>query len=132
MREEFEKLVRTGKIQSKHVDLLVTLMECGFCTHKSWGFGRITAVDVVFSRFTIDFNGKPGHTMDLGFSADSLLAIPKDHILARKLSDLENLRQTAALHHLDLFKVVLKSYGGKAKLDQIQMILVPDVIGDDW
>jgi transcription elongation factor GreA-like protein/transcription elongation GreA/GreB family factor len=132
MREEFEKLVRTGKIQQKHVDQLVALMECGFCSHKSWGFGRITAVDVVFSRFTIDFIGKEGHTMDLGFSADSLQPITKDHILARKLSDLENLRQTAALHHLDLIKVVLKSYDGKATLDQIQKILVPDVIAEDW
>jgi transcription elongation factor GreA-like protein/transcription elongation GreA/GreB family factor len=132
MREEFEKLVRTGKIQQKHVDQLVSLMECGFCAHKSWGFGRITAVDVVFSRFTIDFIGKEGHTMDLGFSADSLQPITKDHILARKLSDLENLRQTAALHHLDLIKVVLKSYDGKATLDQIQKILVPDVIAEDW
>lgn len=132
MREEFEKLVRTGKIQPKHVDPLVSLMECGFCSHKSWGFGRITAVDVVFSRFTIDFTGKPGHAMDLGFSADSLVAIPKDHILARKMSDLDGLRQTAALHHLDLIKIVLKSYGGKATLDQIQKVLVPDVIADDW
>ena len=132
MKEEFEKLVRTGKIQQKHVDQLVTLMECGFCSHKSWGFGRITAVDVVFSRFTIDFTTKAGHAMDLGFSADSLVAIPKDHILARKLTDLDGLRQTAALHHLDLIKVVLKSYGGKATLDQIQKILVPDVIADDW
>jgi transcription elongation factor GreA-like protein/transcription elongation GreA/GreB family factor len=132
MREEFEKLVRTGKIQQKHVDQLVTLMECGFCSHKSWGFGRITAVDVVFSRFTIDFIDKEGHTMDLGFSADSLVAIAKDHILAQKLSNIDVLRQTAALHHLDLIRVVLKSYGGKATLDQIQKILVPDVIAEDW
>jgi transcription elongation factor GreA-like protein/transcription elongation GreA/GreB family factor len=132
MREEFEKLVRTGKIQHQHVDQLVTLMECGFCSHKSWGFGRITAVDVVFSRFTIDFIDKAGHTMDLGFSADSLVPIAKDHILAQKLSNIDALRQTAALHHLDLIRVVLMSYGGKATLDQIQKILVPDVIAEDW
>jgi transcription elongation GreA/GreB family factor len=88
-------------------------------------------VDTVFARFTIDFPGKPGHTMDLAFAAESLKPIPKDHILARKAMDLEGLHQMAA-RHLDLIKLVLNSYGGKATADQIQQALVPDVIRDDW
>ena len=79
--------------------------------HRSWGFGKITTVDTVFCRFTIDFQNKSGHTMDLGFAAESLKPIPADHILARKASDLQGLRQMAALHHLDLIKLVLQSYG---------------------
>ncbi|MGA3285345.1 MAG: GreA/GreB family elongation factor, partial [Verrucomicrobiota bacterium] len=35
-------------------------------------------------------------------------------------------------HHLDLIKVVLNSYDGRATADQIQQVLVPDVIRDDW
>ena len=69
--------------------------------------------------------------MDLAFAAESLKPIPKDHILARKAADLEGLRHMAA-HHLDLIKLVLNSYGGKATVDQIQAVLVPDVIRDDW
>jgi transcription elongation factor GreA len=38
----------------------------------------------------------------------------------------------AALQHLDLIKLVLQSYGGKATIDQIQQALVPDVIVEDW
>jgi transcription elongation GreA/GreB family factor len=38
----------------------------------------------------------------------------------------------AALHHLDVIKLVLESYGGKATVDQIQSVLVPDVITEDW
>jgi transcription elongation GreA/GreB family factor len=132
MKEEFEKLAAAGKIEGRQVDPLVLLTTSGFCSHRSWGFGRIKTVDTVFARFIIDFPGKPGHTMDLTFAADSLKAIPKDHILARKSVDLEGLQKTAALHHLDLIKVVLNSYGGKATLDQIQAVLVPDVIADDW
>ena len=131
MREEFEKLAAAGKIEGRHVEPLTLLAESGCCMHRSWGFGRIKTVDTVFARFTIDFAGKPGHTMDLGFAAESLKAIPKDHILARKANDLENVRQMAA-HHLDLIKLVLNSYGGKATADQIQQALVPDVIRDDW
>ncbi len=131
MREEFEKLAAAGKIEGRHVDPLTQLATGGFCIHRSWGFGRIKTVDTVFARFTIDFPGKPGHTMDLAFAADSLKPIPKDHILARKATDIEGLHQMAA-RHLDLIKLVLNSYGGRATADQIQQVLVPDVIRDDW
>jgi transcription elongation GreA/GreB family factor len=131
MREEFEKLAAAGKIEGRHVEPLTKLATGGFCMHRSWGFGRIKTVDTVFARFTIDFAGKPGHTMDLAFAAESLKPISKEHILARKAADLEGLRQMAA-HHLELIKVVLNSYGGRATAEQIQQVLVPDVIRDDW
>lgn len=132
MREEFEKLAAASKILHKQVAPLVILAENGYCMHRSWGFGRITQVDFVFGRFLIDFPGKPGHSMDLGFAADSLKPIPRDHILARKAEDIEAVRQMAALHHLDLVKLVLQSFGGRATVEQIQKTLVPDVIPDDW
>jgi len=132
MREEFEKLAAGGKINAKHIDTLTTLAQTGYCFHRSWGFGKITTVDTVFARFVIDFHNKPGHPMDLGFAADSLKAISPDHVLARKASDLEGLRKLAALDHLEVIKLVLKSYGGKATVDQIQQVLVPDVIASDW
>jgi transcription elongation factor GreA len=131
MKAEFEKLAAAGKIEGRHVEPLARLAEGGCCSHRSWGFGRIKTVDTVFARFTIDFPGKAGHTMDLSFAADNLKPIPKDHILARKAADLEAVRHLAA-HHLDLIKLVLNSYDGKATPDQIQAVLTPDVIRDDW
>src|SRR3984957_6277863 len=132
MREEFEKLVAAGKLEKQQVEPLVQLTTSGYCMHRSWGFGKITTVDTVFGRFTIDFPNKAGHTMDLAFAAESLKPIPKDHILARKASDIEGLRQMAALHHLELIRLVLNSSNGRATVDQIQAVLVPDVIKDDW
>ena len=132
MKEEFEKMAAAGKLERHHIEALVQLTNTGFCMHRSWGFGRIKTVDTVFARFMIDFDNKAGHTMDLAFAAESLKPIAKDHILARKASDLEELRQMAATHHLELVKLVLNSYGGKATVDQIQQALVPDVIGSDW
>ena len=131
MREEFEKLASAGKIEGRHVEPLAQLAAGGCCTHRSWGFGRIKTVDTVFARFTIDFPGKAGHLMDLSFAAENLKPIPKDHILARKAADLDAVRHLAA-HHLDLIRLVLNSFGGKATTDQIQAVLVPDVIRDDW
>src|ERR1044071_5562926 len=132
MKDELEKLVGAGKIGRQHVEPLLQLVQSGFAMHRSWGFGKVKSVDTVFARLTIDFQNKPGHSMDLGFGAESLKTISSDHILARKASDIQSLRQMAALHHLDLIKLVLQSYGGKATLEQIQQVLVPDVIADDW
>ena len=132
MREEFENLVNLGKITAGEVDQLVALAEAGFCMHRGWGFGRITTVDTVLSRFAIDFKDKPGHTMDLSFAAKSLLPIDKDHVQARKATDLAGLQQMAATQHLELIKVVLKSYDGRATAAQIQEALVPEIISDDW
>src|SRR3954451_18224946 len=132
MKEEFEKMATAGKLDRQHIESLVQLTNSGFCMHRRWGFGRIKTVDTVFARFTIDFTNKAGHTMDLAFAAESLKPIPKDHILARKAADLEGLRQLAATNHLELVKLVLNSFGGKATVDQIQQSLVPDVIRDDW
>ncbi len=132
MREEFEKMAAAGKLERHHIESLVQLTTSGFCMHRSWGFGRIKTVDTVFARFTIDFENKAGHTMDLAFAAESLKPLSKDHILARKTSDLEGLQQMAATQHLELVKLILNSFGGKATVDQIQQVLVPDVIRDDW
>jgi transcription elongation GreA/GreB family factor len=132
MKEEFEKLATAGKINRTHIDALVLLTQSGYCLHRSWGFGRIKTVDTVFARFTIDFQNKAGHAMDLGFAAESLKPIDSNHIFARKVADLEGLRQMAALHHLDLIRLVVLSFAGRATVDQIQQVLVPDVIRDDW
>jgi transcription elongation GreA/GreB family factor len=132
MREEFEKLAAAGKMGHKHIEPLVTLTQSGYCLHKHWGFGKITSVDTVFARFIIDFQNRPGHTMDLAFAVESLKPISKDHILVRKTTDLPGLRQMAALQHVELIKIVLQSFGGRATLDQVQQLLVPEVITADW
>ncbi len=132
MREEFEKLAAAGKVEGRHVEALAQLAASGYCLHRSWGFGKIRTVDTVFARFTIDFPSKPGHTMDLGFAAESLKPIPKEHILARKAADLEGLRQSAGQQPLELIKIVLASFGGRATPEQIQQALEPDVVREDW
>ncbi len=132
MRDELEKLAIAGKIGSKHIEPLLALAQGGYCSHKSWGFGRITTVDTVFCQFTIDFPGKVGHKMDLSFAADTLKSIPASHILAKKAADLHGLRQMAARDHVGVIKLVLNSYDGRATLDQIHKELVPEVITEDW
>jgi transcription elongation GreA/GreB family factor len=132
MREEFEKLASEGKVRAKDLDALEQLTESGYCTHRTWGLGKITTVDTVLLRFLIDFPDREGHSMDLGFAAKTLTPLAKDHVLVKVATDLQGLQEMAAVNHVDLIKLVLKSYGGSATAAQIQEALVPDVIGDDW
>ena len=132
MREQLETLVSAGKIGRQDIEPLLTLLECGYCQHRGWGFGKIKEMDPVFGRFVIDFADKPGHGMDLSFAVKTLQPVPKDHILARKSEDLAGLRQLAAKSHKDVVALVLQSYGGQATVDQVQSVLVPDVIDEDW
>jgi len=132
MKEELEKLVATGKISRQHLSVLEKLIECGYGFHKSWGVGKVVNVDFVSSRIVIDFNGKPGHSMDLEFCAKSLKPISASHILARKIGDIQKLKELAAVNRPELVKIVLQSFGGKATFQQVMDVLVPDVISEDW
>ncbi|MBS33489.1 MAG: hypothetical protein CMO68_03685, partial [Verrucomicrobiales bacterium] len=132
LQSEFKRLVLDGKLDPKLTDSLTELVTAGFCTHRSWGFGKITTVDTLMAKITIDFQSKPGHSMDLGFAAKILQPLSATHILARKATDLPGLKRMGALRHLELIKLVLESYGGQATVALIQETLVPDVIEEDW
>src|ERR1044071_2227583 len=128
MREEFEKLAAASKITRQQIDPLLNLASSGYAFHRSLGVGKIATCDWLFSKVVIDFQSRAGHSMDLAFAADSLKAIPSEHVLARKYNELPKLREMAALHHLDLIKLVLQSYAGKATVDQIHQLLFPHII----
>ena len=132
LQSEFKRLVLDGKLDPKLTDALTELVTAGFCTHRSWGPGKITTVDTLMAKITIDFQAKPGHSMDLGFAATILKPLSSSHIQARKATDLAGLQRTAARNHLELVKLVLASFGGRATVAQIQESLVPDVIEEDW
>ena len=132
LQGEFKRLVLDGKLDPKITDALTELVTAGFCIHRSWGFGKITTVDTLMAKITIDFQAKPNHSMDLGFAAKILKPLNSQHILARKSTDLAGLKRMGALDHLELIKLVLNSFDGQATVAQIQESLVPDVIEDDW
>ena len=132
MKEEFTKLAEAGKIKPGDVETLVTMATEGFCRHRSWGVGRITTVDTVLGKLTVDFSDKPGHSIDLGFAVNILEPIAKENIEARKLNDMAGLKGMAAMDHLGVIKLILDSYGDAATADKIQEVLVPDVIEEDY
>ncbi len=131
MKEEFEKLATAGKIRPVDVEALVQMATEGFCVHKSWGFGQIKTIDVILGKMTVDFSGREGHAIDLAFAPKILTPIAKEHIEARKATDMDGLKQMAALHHDEVIKVIVDSYGTLATTDKVKEALVPEVIDAD-
>src|SRR6266403_3533159 len=95
MDAELEKLVEAGKLPSKAAEKLDTLKPGTYSLHKSGGFGRVAEWNLLLNQIVIDFIGKKGHAMQLQYAAENLAAIPPEHFLARKATDLAGIKRLA-------------------------------------
>lgn len=128
MSPEVEKLVNAGKLSRADGEKLSNLPVGAFCQHKSWGAGRIAEWDLLGDRVVIDFEGKPGHPMKLGFAVGSLEPLAAEHILARRVGDLSALQTMAKERPADLVTLALKSSGKSMSLDALEGLLIPRII----
>lgn len=130
MNSEAQKLVDAGKLASADAAKLSTLEPGVFCLHKSWGVGRVNEWDLVSERIVIDFEGKPGHALKLAFALSSLEVLPAEHLLSRRLVDLEGLKKMAKTNATELVELALTSSGSKMSLDQLEALLKPHIIAE--
>ncbi|PYK40128.1 MAG: hypothetical protein DME49_01535 [Verrucomicrobia bacterium] len=133
MDAELQKLVESGKLTSKAAEQLDKLKPGTFCLHKSWGFGRVAEWNLLLNQIIIDFAGKKAHPMQLQYAAENLAAIPPEHFLARKASDLAVIKKLAREDPAAVMRNVLESAGGNATLPQIAQWLIGDVFSEtEW
>ncbi len=125
---EVEKLVKAGKISQADGEKLSRLTVGAFCQHKSWGAGRVKEWDLLADRMVIDFEGKSGHAMKLGFAAGSLEVLPPEHFLSRRVGELSALQKMAKSDPAALVSLALESHGCSLTLDQLEQLLTPQVI----
>ncbi len=85
--ESIDKLVtKNPKLRNKR-EALEAMKDGAYCMHGSWGFGQIKSYDATVNRLIIDFEGKPGHSMDPAFCVDKLEILPDDNLLVRYRND---------------------------------------------
>lgn len=130
MNSEVQNLVAAGKLSAADAEKLSKLEPGTFVLHKSWGVGRIAEWDLIGDRVLIDFEGKPGHALKIGFAITSLDVLPAEHLLARRLSDLDGLKALAKDDPTALVELALNSSGGKMSLDQLEALLKPRVVSE--
>ncbi|GAB4166390.1 MAG: transcription elongation factor GreA [Terrimicrobiaceae bacterium] len=127
MHEDLTQAVESGILTQNLAETLDSLAPGAFCQHKSWGFGRVASWDTVADKIVIDFSGKSGHVMQLAYAASTLQPIPDRHILARRVTEPDVIRELASSAPVELFESILKDHGGKATTDQITAALTPAV-----
>jgi transcription elongation GreA/GreB family factor len=130
MEAEIQKAVDAGKLSKQAGAALGTLSPGSYCTHKSWGFGQVEALNFLVSQITVNFRGKKGHTMQLQYAAESLRAIPTDHILVQIATNLDGVKKRAKEDAVGLVRSILGSHQGRATQDEIAQLLVPDVFSE--
>ncbi|MEY2542164.1 MAG: hypothetical protein QOI22_1766, partial [Verrucomicrobiota bacterium] len=133
MDAELQKLVESGKLNSKAAEQLEELKPGTYCLHKSWGFGRVAEWNLLLNQIVIDFVGKKGHPMQLQYAAENLTPVPAGHFLARKATDLPAIKSLIKKDAPAIVRNILESLGGKATVQQISEWLVGDVFNEaEW
>ena len=127
MIEELNTYIEAGKITATAAEALSILTPGVFCTHRSWGFGRIAGWDLITGQITIDFVSKKAHSMQLQYAAETLTFIPQGHILARVAAEPEAVREQALSDPVGIIRAILSDHGGQATVDEISASLVPSV-----
>jgi transcription elongation GreA/GreB family factor len=133
MEVDFAELEASERFSSDVSAKLKSLQPHTFCQHRSWGIGRIKEWNLPLGQMIIDFKGKPGHSMAFEYAAQSLIALPEDHLEVRVFDDPVKVRAEADSDALKLMKDAVLSLGPLATAERIERILVPAVFpAESW
>ena len=130
MEEELERLVAAKKIDQSTAEKIDQLPVGAFCLHKNWGCGQIDSWDLLGDRLLISFEDKPKHAMKLKFAANALNPIPEDHVLAQRLTKLDELKGLAEADPVELVRRALTSYNKSIHLDDLDKVLKGTIVSD--
>ncbi|WP_225919547.1 transcription elongation factor GreA [Actomonas aquatica] len=85
-----------------------------YVVHRSWGFGQIKSYDEATERLIIDFQDKPGHAMDPAFCVSTMDVLPANHILARKETEPDTIKDLIDNNPAQLVVEALQAYPSQA------------------
>ncbi|MEM9399110.1 MAG: GreA/GreB family elongation factor [Verrucomicrobiota bacterium] len=103
------------------------------CSHRSWGLGQVTQWKGDTGHIIIDFQDKPGHVMEFEYAVASLKPLSDDHIEAKLVVALDEVKKQAQDDVVSLMRTVVTSLGKSATAERIEATLVPVVmIKDEW
>jgi len=101
-----------------------------YVVHQSWGFGQIKSYDETTERLIIDFKDKPGHAMDPAFCVNTMDVLAADHILARKETEPEVIKDLIDNNPAQLVVEALKSYENHCTSGIDLEITLAQVVGE--
>ncbi len=110
---------------------LETMEPGSYVVHRSWGFGQIKSYSESEHKLIIDFKGKKGHPMDPVFCVTSMEILPAKHILARKETEPDRVKELIENDPVQLVIETLAAYPGKAASAIEVEIVLTQVVGED-
>ncbi len=129
---DLQKLVDEGKLTVAVARALNALDPGAYCQHKSWGFGQVAGWNLDNNQILIHFGPKRGHAMQLPYAAETLRAIPTDHLLARKASDLPGTKKLVTSDPVAAVHLILQHADNRrVTAVHIAAMLIPDVLSGE-
>jgi transcription elongation GreA/GreB family factor len=126
--EDFQTHVASGRLTQMQVKKLLELAPGAYCSHRSWGFGKVHSFDLVLDQILIDFEQKPQHPMQLKYAVESLTVIAPDHLLAQKASDIASLKTNAQSNPAEIIRCFAKSFGEEATAERLETTLSGEIV----
>ncbi len=131
MHPDVAKLVEAGRIPQAVGERLSEIAPGNFCTHKNWGAGKVKSWDLPRGKVVIDFEKQPKQEMALQFAIQKTEWLDAGHFSARKLDNIEELRDLVDSDPAELVKRTLESHGGSMMLDQLDRELSGSVVPEE-
>ena len=104
-------------------------LDCGdYVYHKSWGVGQVVFVDTEGEKVNINFEKKSNHSIAMDIAPDILQKLDKDDLLAMIYAQKDVLNKMIEENPVDLIKLTLKYFKGRASISSIKNRLTTGVI----
>ena len=128
MHPDVAKLVEAGRIPQTVGERLSEIAPGNFCTHKAWGAGKVKSWNIPVGKVTIDFEKQPDQEMALQFAILKTEPLDPEHFNAKKIEDIDALRELVVNDPAGLVRRTLESHGGSMMLDQLDRELCGSVV----
>ena len=130
MHPDLEKLVEAGKLKPAIAERLDQVSPGSFLLHGAWGAGKVVDWDLPAKKLVIDFEQQRGQQMDLQFAIQKTTPLAADDFRAKKVEEMEHLRELAAKDPVALVISLLESHGGSMTVDALERQLSGGVIDE--
>ena len=92
MHPDVAKLVEAGRISQAIGERLSEIAPGKFCSHKTWGAGKVESWDLPGGKVVINFEKQSNQEMALKFALQKTEHLDEDHFSAKKLDNIGELR----------------------------------------
>lgn len=120
MHPDLQKLLDADKVKPALAERLDQIAPGRYLLHSSWGAGKVVDWNLPTKKLTIDFEQRSGQQMDLQFALQKTEPLEPTDFRARKVEEIEHLRELAKSEPVELVILLLQSHGGSLSVDGLE------------